>query len=218
MRHTLSPNKDDIDKSITHLTEATLLPFQSSHSVVHLLFHLANVFYARFLGHRQPEDVKSSDEYFRFLRVNFHPLQLEASNIPRGRLTLFSVQAMARNLELEPWDNVMIQDLEEMATLTHELLSSDSSTLGSTTDFVNAINIFCSAISHMFTLAGVKLPSEQIIQVLRKAETIIPDLDVSCVLAQCLTQRFLIAHVINDYEDAIAIADKIVAAHPLQIV
>ena len=123
MRNSLSPNKDDIDKSITHLTEAVLLPFRSSHDVVHLLFQLANVLYTCFICYKQPEDVKSSVEYFRFLRVNFHPLQLEASNIPRGQLTLFSVQAMAQNLIRESLDSAMIQDLEEMATLIHELLS-----------------------------------------------------------------------------------------------
>ena len=208
-RNSLSPNKDDLDKSIIHIAEVILLQFQSSYDVVNLLFQLANGFYSRSINYKQPEDVKYSVEYFRFLRVNFHPLQLEASDIPRGQLTLCLVQAMAHHLELEPWDNAMIQDLEEMATLTHELLSSDSSTR----DLVDPIKIFCSAVNHKFTLEDIKLPSEQVIQVLRKAETIIPDLGVSYALALCITQRFLKAHVINDYEDAIDIADKIVAAH-----
>ena len=42
---------------------------------------------------------------------------------------------------------------------------------------------------------------------------VFPDLTVSYALALCLTHCFLKVHVINDYEDAIAIADKIVAAH-----
>ena len=138
------------------------------------------------------------------------PIQLEASNIPSGRLTLTLVQAMAHNLTLEPWDYAMIQDLEEMATLIHELLRSSES---STRDLVSPIDIFCRAVNHKIALEDVNLrPPEQIILVLRKAETIMPDL-TSYPLALCLTQRFLMAHVINDYEDAIAIADKIVAAH-----
>ena len=212
IRYSWSQNKDDLDKSIAHLTEAVFLPFQSSHNVVHILFQLANVLHSRSLVYKQPEDVKSSVKYFHWLRVNFHPLQLEASDIPRGQLTLHLVQAMAHKLNLMPLesrDNIMIQDLEEMAALTHELLSSDIST----SDLVDPIITFCGAVSHKFSLSDVKPPPEQFIHVMREAETIIPHSDVSYALALCLTQRFLIAHAINDYEDAIAIADKILASH-----
>ena len=205
----LSSNKDDLDKSITHFTEVLLLTSQSSHNVVHLLFELAYFLYFRFIRHKQPEDVKSSVEYFRFLRVNFHPLQLEASDIPHSQVTSGLVRAMSEKLMLESWDNAMIQDLEEMATLTHELLSSDIST----SDKANPISTFCNAVYDKFTLENAKLPSEQVIQVLRKAETILPYLGLTYTLAHCHAQRFLTAHVINDYEDAIARADKILAAH-----
>jgi hypothetical protein len=211
MRNKLSPNMADLDKSITHLTEATLLPFQfpfqSSHYVVHVFFELAKVLLSRFHSYRRFEDVKYSIEYFRFLRVNFHPLQVEASNIPRGHLTSLLVLALAGNSRLRSWD--MIQDLE-MVALFRELLSSDAS---ESSYFNDAIVGFSRAIGHAFSLEDVKLPPEQVIQVLREAETIIPYSEVSYALAICLTQRFLTAHVINDYEDAIAIADRIVAAH-----
>ena len=97
-----------------------------------------------------------------------------------------------------------------MATLIHDLLRSSDS---STRDLVSPIDIFCRAVNHKIALEYVNLrPPEQIILVLRKAETIMPDL-ASYPLALCLSKRFLMAHVINDYEDAIAIADKIVGAH-----
>ena len=202
----MSPSKDDLDKCITHLTEALLLPFQSSHHVVFLLFELAYALLSRALFYKQPEDVKSSVEYFHFLRANFHPLQLEASGISRGQHTSHLVQAMAQNLKLGSWD--MIQCLELVA-LTHELLTSDVSK----DHLHSAIFVFSGAIENAFSLEDVKIPPEQVIQVLREAETIIPDSGVSYALALCLTQRFLKAHVISDYEDAIAIADKIVVTH-----
>ncbi len=203
MRYPLSHQKGDLDKSITHLTEAVLLPFQPSQDIAHMLFELATVLFSRFNVSKQPEDIKSSVKYLRYLRINFH--LLGTFDIPHGRLTSRLVQALAANLVLGSWD--MIQDIEEMATLTHELLPSDVSTSDSTGAFM----YFSEAIISTFPLEHAKLPPEQIIQVLREAEMIIPDLQVSCALAHCLTHRFLKTQVINDYEEAIAIADKIVA-------
>ena len=72
IRDSLSPNKDDLDKSITHFTEAILFPFQSSHDVVHLLFHLANVLHSRSVDYKQLEDAKSSAKYFHLTSTPFN--------------------------------------------------------------------------------------------------------------------------------------------------
>jgi hypothetical protein len=56
--------------------------------------------------------------------------------------------------------------------------------------------------------------ADRAIQMMREATVLKPDLRVSIALARCLAARFEATHVINDYEEAIAIADKIFAAHP----
>jgi len=174
-----------------------------------MFFQLASGLGLRFLLYKQPEDVKSSVKYFRLLRTHFH--SLEVSDIPHGHLTSRLVRALAENLISGSWDMIMIQDIEEMAALSHELLSSDVST--TRRDLIDAIKAFSVAVTYTFRLEDPELPPEQVIQVLQKAEMIIPDSHVSYTLAHCLTICFLKAHVINDYEEAIAIADKIVATH-----
>jgi CHAT domain-containing protein/tetratricopeptide (TPR) repeat protein len=203
MHNALSPQKGNFDKSIADLTEAVLLPFQPSQDVVHMFFQLAIVLFLRFRNYKQPEDVKSSLIYFRFLRINFHPL--EAFDIPHEHLTSYLIQALAGNLIL----GSMVQDLEEMAALSRELLSSDVSM----SDLTAAIEAFSEATSFTFNLEDAKPPPEQVIEVLREAEIIVPKSTVSVALSCCLTRRFRAAHVMNDYEEAITIADKIVAAH-----
>ena len=96
-----------------------------------------------------------------------------------------------------------------MATLTHELLSSEVSI----DDLRDATTAFSIAVSHAFRLGDARLPPEQVIQVLRKAKMIMLDSHISYSLARCLAARFQITHEISDYDEAIAIVDKIIAAH-----
>jgi hypothetical protein len=117
----LSNQKSDLDKAITHLTEAILLP--PTQDIVFAFFHLAVFLLSRFSFYRQPDDLKSSIKYFRFLRVNFH--SLEAFDIPHtsGDLPTNLFHALAYNLVLTPGD--MVQDLEEMVALIPEFITAD---------------------------------------------------------------------------------------------
>jgi tetratricopeptide (TPR) repeat protein len=207
MRNTLSPQKRDLDKSVTHLTEAVLLQFQPSRDVVYTLFLLASALSSRFMLHYQPDDIKSSVKYFRFLRTNFHPLEAQAFDIPHGQLTSRLVRALAYSL-LSGSDDV-IQDMEEMVALTHELLCSDIST----SDLINVVIPFSDAVAETLRLDDANQPLDQVIQVLREAMVLSPDTQVSSAIAWCLAARFQMGHVINDYEEAMAIADKIVGEH-----
>ena len=95
-----SNQKRDWDKSITHLTESILLAFQpSSKDTVKMFYNLATSLYSRFSLYRQPEDIRSSLQYLRFLRINFHPL--EAIGIRNGEeLIPALVFALSQNLAL----------------------------------------------------------------------------------------------------------------------
>ncbi|KAF8263873.1 CHAT domain-containing protein [Lactarius quietus] len=211
MRRELSHQKDDHDKAVTHFTEAILLPFQQGGDVVNWFFQLASILSSRFWVYKQPEDIKSSLKYFRFLRNNFHSRTLEASDIPHYLHTSRHVRALAHNLTLGFGD--VEQDMEELATLSHELLTSDSSG-GSRVELRKAIAAFTFAAATTLAKDGsTQQPSDCVLQALREATIIIPDLvDISLVLASCHLTRFKRTLAIKEYEEVIAIADKIICA------
>jgi CHAT domain-containing protein/tetratricopeptide (TPR) repeat protein len=209
IRREFSHQKDDHDKSITHLTEAVILPFQQGRDVVNMLFQLASVLSSRFWVYKQPEDIKSSLKYFRFLRINFHPL--EAFDIPHYQLTSRLVRALAHNLKLGFGD--MAHDMEEIAALSHELLTTDTSS-GSRGEIREDIAAFTLAVRTTWSRGNsTQQPSERVLQVLREAKMMIPDdHTLSLALARCHATRFRRSHAIKEYEEAIAIADQIIGA------
>jgi hypothetical protein len=212
-RYPFSLQKDDFDKSIVHLTEAVLLPFQPSEDVVLCFFHLATALLTRFIDHEQLEDLKSSLKYFRFLHINVSPL--EAFGTMHGLITTRLVRALACNLRFGSDD--MIQGMEEMAALITEFLASDVSRYHDS-ESRQTIQNFSMALTEAVTRTEIlhredtQQVVDRVIQMVREATVLKPDLHVSLALASCLDARFMTTHVINDFEEAIAIADNIVAA------
>ena len=206
-RHALSNQKSDLDKAITHLTEAVLLP--QTQNIVFVFFHLAALLLLRFILSRQPDDVKSSLKYFHFLRIKFH--SLEAFDIPQDNDDLSSLllEALSVNSLFTPGD--MVQDFEEMVALISEVVTADTLTYRQK----KAMGIFSEVVVDFNTTLFRREDTQQIanraIQVLREATVLNPDLHISFALAFCLIARFQKTLVMNDYEEAIAIFDKIVA-------
>jgi hypothetical protein len=120
-RREFSNQKSDLEKAIIHLTEVVLLP--PTQHVGFALFSLAATLLLRFTLFQQPDGVKSSIKYFRFLRINFH--SLEPFGIPHtsGDISSNLFHALAHNLELTPDD--MVQDLEEMMALIPKFITAD---------------------------------------------------------------------------------------------
>ncbi|KAN0131128.1 CHAT domain containing protein [Lactarius tabidus] len=210
-RKELSNQKSDLDNAITHSTEAilllpTLLPTQD---LVFEFFYLATLLCSRFSFYRQPDDLQSSIKFFRFLRVNFH--SLEAFDIPHtsGTLPTELFNALTYNLVLTPGN--MVQDLEEMVALIPEFITPDILTHPSKT----AIEVFTGVVTAtgMFCRKDTQLIANRAIQVLQEASVLNPDLVISSALATCLSARFQTTSVMNDYEEAVAILDRIVATH-----
>ena len=114
--------------------------------------------------------------------------------------------ALAVQVELELGD--VDQDIEEMADLCDELLNSDISTQSLTSfimDFARAINL------HFNEPFEWKFRSAKVVDCLRKAIVRLPDLhQVSIVLARSLNNRFVVALLDDDYEEGMAILDRIV--------
>jgi tetratricopeptide (TPR) repeat protein len=208
-RRELSNQRSDLDKAITHITEAILLP--PTQDLVFAFFHLAALLRSRFIFYRQPDDLKSSIKYFRFLRVNFH--SLEAFDIPKTSGDLLSnlFHGLAYNLELTPGD--MVQDLEEMVALIPEFITVPGAIL--TYRRKNSIETFSVAVANtdIFRREDTQQVANRVIQVLREATVLNADLVISNALATCLAARFKITLAMDDYEEAMAIADRIVATH-----
>ena len=122
-RHALSRDRQDIDKSIVHCTEAILLPPVSladhSGNIVRLLFNLAKILLERSKEFDQPEDVKFHIEYLRYLRG----LALDSFGVPRSDLTTSLIQGLGLQVvKLEAGDAT--QNIKEMLSLCRELLTS----------------------------------------------------------------------------------------------
>ena len=173
-RYALSRNKSDLDKCVTHLTEAVLLQCRRpSKSVVDAFLSLTDALFSRFSFYKQTEDIKLLVKYFRFIRTNFHII--EAFKMPHYQFASHMIEVLAANLRSGFGD--MIRDIEEMAALTHELLSSDISM----TDpmLIHDIGTFLVAVTDTFYLDDANLPPKTVIQVLREVEMVLPDSHIS---------------------------------------
>ena len=205
-REEFSSQKSDLDKAITHLTEAVLL-LQTPY-LAGVFLHLASLLLSRYLLYKEAsyDDLKSSIKYFHFLRTNFH--SLEALDIPYKSEEDFSTylfHALALNLKLT---GEMAQDLEEMLALIPEIITADILTRGRQ----RAIEAFGWAVStNMYRQQDVQRVFNRAIQVLREAAVLNPDLVIPFSLAMCLAVRFQMTLVMNDCEEAITNLDRIVA-------
>jgi len=102
----------------------------------------------------------------------------------------------------------MDQDIEEMADLCDELLDSNISTDSLTLP----IMLFASTVDARDEESiGVKFPSKKVIGCLQRVIIHLPDLPlVSIVLAEYLLRRFWNTVSDNDYNEGMAILDKVI--------
>ncbi len=173
--------------------------------MIHIFYYLAVQLFSRLSMYKQPEDITYSVKYFRYLRDTFH--SLESFDIPRHQLMSCLVRALAENLISGSGD--VIQDMEEMTALTYGILIFESETGISTDGGRDAIMSFSVAAFATFSGDNPQLPPEEVIQVLREATALIPDShDIAIDLSRCLATRYGKTKVINDFKEAIAIADS----------
>ena len=121
-------------------------------------------------------------------------------------VTATLVRALALSAELELGD--VDQDIEEMADLCDELLNSDISIESLT----NAIEAFAMAVgSRKKEYFEREILSEKVIKCLKKAIMCLPDShEISIVLARSLFNRFNISPSDEDYQEGMAIVDKVI--------
>ncbi|KAI0298414.1 hypothetical protein B0F90DRAFT_718137 [Multifurca ochricompacta] len=209
VRHHLSDQKEDLDKSITHFTEAIFLSYRSfdmpSLNLVQVFFRLASALLRRAKQFEQLEDATYSTNYLRHLRT----LPLESFDILRDEVTTSLVRALAIQVEFRVGDG--IRDIQEMVVLCRELLTSDSSAGYPT----NAIIFLAGAVLDTFCSGDQVQPLDEVIECLQEAlKKCPPGLhQVSLALGGALTIRFVLFHSNDDYEEATTILDEVIDSY-----
>ncbi|KAI0294715.1 CHAT domain-containing protein [Multifurca ochricompacta] len=205
-RYELSEQKEDLDKSIVHYTEAIFLPPSWGFylNVVQVFFLLVVSLFRRSLDFRQLEDAKCAVEYLRHLRG----LPLDTFEVPHEIVTLSLVQALAIQVELKAGGT---HDIEEMMILCRELTSNNPGRYPA-----NAIVAFAWAIIHRVSQKKQVQSLDEVIQCLRDAlKTCLPSLHlVSLGLAAALVVRFRTTYSNNDYEEAMTLLENVIASNP----
>ncbi|KAH9969331.1 CHAT domain-containing protein [Russula compacta] len=204
-RYMHSHGSADLDKSISHSTEAILLPFdtriQPGSYVIEAMFCLANALLLRSRELQQPGDVKHAIKYLRYLEDQ----SLETSQITCSHIKAYLVCALAVQVELDPVDPT--RDIRRVATLFCGLLSSgvpESLLIDAATAVAGAI---CGATKAF----GQPLPDEAN-ECLRRARIRLPNLkQVRFALAFSLCVRFLWGHSPDDHEEATSIINEMIA-------
>ncbi|KAH9020653.1 CHAT domain-containing protein [Lactarius pseudohatsudake] len=210
MRYTLSRQKEDLDKSILHHTEAILLPLVSrdglSLSIVKLLFFLAFALLHRPKDFEHREDIKYSIKYLRYLRRL--PLDSFDSDLSKHTVTTFLILALGIQVQLEVGDGT--QDMNEMVDLCREFLGPNISA-----DFpVAAFMALGDAVIGKSVLGRSIHLSDKVVECLRDAARLCPPGSEShpgvlLALALAFWTRFRGTHSNEDYEEGTALLDRI---------
>jgi CHAT domain-containing protein len=205
-RFKLSNQREDIDGAIVHLTESIhLLPLSSklnSPAMTDTLSYFARQLLQRSEATKQPENVVSTAKFLFQTRDRLH--QIPSASRHRDRLTEFLVHILALQVALEA-GNVM-QNVREMAVLSRELLTLDTSD-------INTSRLIC--LLYEVTVSkrcrGVSgQPLDELIECLRVTMKRRPDLLQSrAAFAICLGHRYRITGMDDDCEVALPILDEI---------
>ena len=204
-RHRLSHQKEDLDKSILHFTEAIFLPpIQSelSLNIIQIFFHLAIALLERSEEFEQPESIKYTVEYLRHIRR----LPLDSFDFPRRTVVTASlIRALRAQIELGAGNGAQFN---EMVVLYNELISSTKSEDVPTA----AIKHLDEALTHLEL--NHQFPTEiidEVIECFRNAVKVCPpaSYEVMYALANVLTNRFITRHSMEDYEEATIVLERI---------
>jgi CHAT domain-containing protein/tetratricopeptide (TPR) repeat protein len=209
-RYMLLHQKEDLDKSILHFTEAIFLPDILAKPFLNtgqILFRLAKALVVRSDEFEQPEGIKYVMEYIRYLRG----FPLDPFDVSRMEVTTLLAQALGTQVSLGAGNGTLWQDIKEMLDLCNELLSSSKSAV-----------IPTAAFRYLGEAASVEsergLPAEmleEVIRCLRDALTAHPPVSYKAyhqlmyTLAFTIGIRFSKTHAKNDYEEASVILERI---------
>ncbi|KAH9055410.1 hypothetical protein EDB87DRAFT_1330490 [Lactarius vividus] len=203
-RYKLSQQKEDLDKSILHDTEAILLPPVSLDgrpiNIVELLFDLAFALLLRSEKFEQSEDVKYSIVYLRGVPLDYFDL-------PKHTVTTLLIRALGIQVQLEARDGT--RDLDEMLDLCREFLGPNISA-----DFpVAAFMAFGEAVMCELSRGRSVQSLDKVVKCLRDAARLCPpgskSHPVLYALALAYWTRFVGTHSNEDHEEGTVLLERI---------
>ena len=204
-RYVQSNQKEDLDRAIFHFTQAV---FATSHSwdidgqnIVQTFFLLASILLQRSDHFNQPSDAHYCAEYFRYLQSQ----PLEVFDVPSNQVRASLVVALASQVKVGIGDAV--RHIDEMTGHCHELLASDvpQSHLSRATRALASANLTYHEQSFALEV------SDKVIKCLREANRRLDSHELAYSFAGHLFTRFVATHVIDDYEESMAIFDRIIS-------
>jgi len=216
-RSLLSGDEQDLEMSFPQYTHAIFLSFHPSTkggpNHVSVFYFLACALTFRSLKSKHSSHLGYAIKYLYYLRGQ----SSEAFGITRNDVTIALVRALALQIDfrvlqlladLRPGN--ARQDVEEMAVLCRELLSSSLSE----PDPVNeAVARFAGAVSTTLVDSWDQ-PSQQVIECLCEANLHLPHLHAaSFALCQVFAVRFHTTKLNGDYEKAMSVLDKALILH-----
>ncbi|KAH9057550.1 CHAT domain-containing protein [Lactarius vividus] len=208
-RYMQSNQREDLDKAILHLTESILLPPGSwlgqGPMILAALFFLALAFVKRLIMSNQLEDAIYATNYLRHLRDQ----PQAAFACPRHTVTTLLLNVLALRVKLEA-SNV-VQNIEEMATLCYELLTSDAPE-GDATHTVTLVSGLILSKIHLWL---PDRPLDKVIKCLRTTRMHKPDhRQAHFALAVSLGTHYYVTSANDDYEKAASVLDEIITSNP----
>ena len=214
-RFKLWHDERDFDASALQFTHAIFLPFHHLTKLRHdatvtaIFLNLSQFLIHRSRKSQQPDDVRYSVKYLRYLRDR--PLQAEVFGListTHNEVTAILVDALTLQAELENGD--VVDSIEEMLVHCRELLSSNALKQ----DLDPAVETFAETIIR-HTEGTLDPPSQQVIECLREANTRLQSdsYSVSLALSMAFSARFAETSSNDDYECAMGHLDKFIASH-----
>ncbi|KAF8265317.1 CHAT domain-containing protein [Lactarius quietus] len=209
-RYELLKQEVDLDKAILHLSESLLLqPWSWPESDIFLIFfNLAAALCLRANKFKRREDAFHAARYLRHLRDHSH--EMFSFPLTRHRVTTLLVTSLAFQVELKSGNEM--QNIEEMAVLCRELLTSDTSD-GSNTVTRSITHFAAAVLRSEFDPNVPDQPLDPVIECLRLAKMRKPELqNAHLAFVCCLCIRFLMTFVDDDYEEAASALDEIITS------
>ncbi|KAH8991526.1 CHAT domain-containing protein [Lactarius akahatsu] len=208
-RYMQSNQREDLDKAILHLTESILLPpsswLEQGPMILTALFFLGLAFSKRLMMFNQLEDAIYATNYLRHLRDQ----PQAAFACPRHAITTLLLNVLALRVKLEASN--IVQNIEEMATLCHELLASDASEY----DTTHSVTLFSGLVLSKIHLWLPDRPLDKVIKCLRTARMHKPDhRQAHFSLAVSLGTHYYMTSANDDYEKAASVLDEIITFNP----
>ena len=206
-RYGESNQKDDLDKSIIHLTESLLFSPLSwltpGPAILDVLYYLALSLSERSRVSKEPEDAIYAAQYLRHVRDSAHTQLM----IQRQEVTALLVTTLELQIKLKASD--VAQTLEEMTALTQELLITDPSS----DDTTHAITSLARGRRFPEFLSLSPDLLNEITECLQLARMHKPELrEVRFSLAKCLFARNIYTPNDELLEEAGSIMDKLIAS------